>query len=281
MVERIAGTAHNLALKLLHVLPGFLLLLLKLVGVVLIFYAASWAKKHIGYRFLLPAFARKGAYAENVGRAVIHYTFLGVAVVLSLNLLGVKLTAIVTSLGLLSIAIGFAAQTSISNFISGIILLFDKSIVIGDVVEVEGVLGVVESIDLMSFKIRTFDNILVRIPNRKLIDTQVKNYTFYDKRRMEFVVGISYSSDIEKAKKVIIETLKNEELILKEPEPVVITSELADSSVNLKVYAWALKENMFKAKDRAIQIVKEALDKAGIEIPFPQVVVHMEESSKG
>jgi small-conductance mechanosensitive channel len=223
---------------------------------------------------------RAGSHVATVTLKLISYLVVFVVIFWTLSIFGVSLGALFTALGLFSVAVGFAAQTSVSNLISGFFLLFDRPFQIGDAVDIGGQAGIVLSIDLLSTKLRTFDNILVRIPNEKVLKSTIKNFVRFDIRRMDVVVGISYSSDISKAKSVIEEYLAQNPLILAEPAPVVLITELGESSVNLKILAWAKRTDFFAAKSSLVQGIKEALDKAGIEIPFPQVVVHMPSEEK-
>jgi small-conductance mechanosensitive channel len=177
----------------------------------------------------------------------------------------------------LALLITFVAQTSISNFISGYFLLLDKSFKEGDVIEMGDTVGIVTEIGFLSVKLRTFDNIMVRIPNTEVLNATVKNLTANQIRRIETVVGVSYKSDPEKAIRVIKEALALDPLFLANPEPVVIAKGFGEHSVNIRVMAWIDNEDFFEASSRLITLVKEALEAAGFEIPLPQVVVRRED----
>lgn len=176
----------------------------------------------------------------------------------------------------LALLVTFVAQTSISNIISGYFLLLDKPFKEGDAIKIGDTVGVVLDIGFLSVKLRTFDNILVRIPNTDILNTTVMNLTAYPIRRIEATVGVSYKEDTEKAMQVIREALAREPLFLAEPEPIVMAKEFASSSVNIRVMAWIDMDNYFEAISRLVTMIKEALEARGIEIPFPQVVVHRE-----
>jgi len=177
----------------------------------------------------------------------------------------------------LALLVTFVAQTSISNFISGYFLLLDKSLKEGDVIEIGNTIGIVTEIGFLSVKLRTFDNIMVRIPNTEVLNATVKNLTANQIRRIETTVGISYKADPEKAITAIKKALAFDPLFLANPEPVVIARGFGEHSVNIRVMAWIDNNNFFEASSRLITLVKEALESAGIEIPFPQVVVHRED----
>jgi small-conductance mechanosensitive channel len=177
----------------------------------------------------------------------------------------------------LALLVTFVAQTSISNIISGYFLLLDKPFKEGDAIKIGDTVGVVIDIGFLSVKLRTFDNIMVRIPNTQVLSTTVMNLTAYPIRRIEATVGVSYRNNPEKAMQAIREALAGEPLFLADPEPIVIAKEFARSSVDLRVMAWIDMDNYFDACSRLVTLVKEALEAAGIEIPLPQVVVHRED----
>ncbi len=258
----------------------FLLLAIKLAEIVVIILIAALLKKHFGLRYIKKIVRNLDEDTEAILRSAVAYGIWLTAIVIVLNIMGIKIESLITSLGLMSVAIGFAAQATISNFISGLMIMFDRSVRIGDVIEVNGNIGTIHSIGILSTRLKTFDNLLIRVPNRELLDSDVKNYTFFNIRRFEILVGVSYSTDLQKAREVILKALSEIEDILDDPAPLVWVTEFADSSINLSVKAWCSREKLFDVRDIAAQRIKEALDEAGIEIPFPQVVVHMAEEEQ-
>ncbi len=258
----------------------FLLLAIKLAEIVVIILIAALLKKHFGLRYIKKIVRNLDEDTEAILRSAVAYGIWLTAIVIVLNIMGIKIESLITSLGLMSVAIGFAAQATISNFISGLMIMFDRSVRIGDVIEVNGNIGTIHSIGILSTRLKTFDNLLIRVPNRELLDSDVKNYTFFNIRRFEILVGVSYSTDLQKAREVILKALSEIEDILDDPTPLVWVTEFADSSINLSVKAWCSREKLFDVRDIAAQRIKEALDEAGIEIPFPQVVVHMAEEEQ-
>lgn len=177
----------------------------------------------------------------------------------------------------LALLVTFVAQTSISNIISGYFLLLDRPFKEGDAIKIGDTVGVVLEIGFLSVKLRTFDNILVRIPNTEILNSLIMNLTAYDIRRIETVVGISYKEDPERAIQAIKGALAVDPLFLAGPEPIVMAREFGPSSVNIRVMAWIDQNNFFEASSRLVTLVKEALEGAGIRIPFPQVVVRRED----
>lgn len=256
------------------------------IGIKLGYSAAILIGAYIFYKILarpLLIQARKkwGEHQATLLRKLFLYGVFLIAIIWILSIFGVSVGALLTALGLFSVAVGFAAQTSLSNLISGIFLLFDRPFVIGDVVDIGGQVGIVLSIDLLSTKLRTFDNFFIRIPNATVLNSVVKNITKFEIRRIDVEVGIAYGEDIGKAKKALLDFLKSCPLVLAEPEPIVFTVSLGESSVNLKLRAWIKRADYIKAVDTLTQGAKEALEKAGIEIPFPQIVVHFPKGNNG
>lgn len=203
-----------------------------------------------------------------------YYTLVTLAFFIALNIAGLsgRLSTIIAAAGITGIVLGFSAQTVVANFISGIFMYFDKPLKIGDPVEVAGYSGVVHDIRILSTRIRTWDGLLVRIPNEKLFNSDIKNLQKYPARRVDIVVGIAYKEDAQRAIDVIKKTLDEMPYVLAEPEPMVFVDNLGDSSVNIAVRAWAPSERWFDVRWQIVQKIKEALDREGIEIPFPQRV---------
>ncbi len=248
---------------------------LKLLWVLLILLLARVAEK-LGRNRIIPRLTRKAAtHTRVLFQTFYAYGVYVAAAIWILAVFGVNPAGIFTTLGLFSVAIGFAAQTSVSNLISGLFLLFERPFSVGDVIEVNGQTGIVLSIGLLSTRMRTFDNVLLRVPNENILKSTVKTFTAYDIRRIDLEVGISYEDDIDQAKAVIRRFLDENPVFLMEPQPIIMVSSLGDSSVNLKVMVWIRRTDILKAKDTLVGGIKKALDEAGITIPYPQRVVHI------
>jgi len=198
----------------------------------------------------------------------------------ALRELGFDLSVILGAAGILSVAIGFASQTSASNLISGLFLMMERPFSIGDVIRVEQTTGEVISIDLLSVKIRTFDNLYVRVPNESMIKTQVTTLTRFPIRRADLLIGIAYKEDIEQVKTLLAQLADNNSLCLSEPIPLFILKGFGSSSVDIQFSVWAKKENFLILKNEMYQQIKEAFDNNGIEIPFPHISVYAGEASK-
>ncbi len=207
-----------------------------------------------------------------VGTIIILFTIL--------DQLGIKLTALISALGIAGVAIGFASQTSVSNIISGIFLITERTFEIGDLVKVGDKLGKVTSIDLLSIKLKTFDNQMVRIPNEEMIKTPVVNLTRYPVRRLDIEVGVAYKEDVDKVKKILFEIAKNDQYVLDEPNPVYRFKSFGNSSLDLMIGAWIHTEDYFDAKNSFMEKIKKRFDEENIEIPFPHVTLYAGEETK-
>lgn len=204
---------------------------------------------------------------------VIAWLLFGVVVATVLNEFGVNLGAALGAAGIVGIAIGFAAQTSLSNVISGFFLLAEKPFRVGDLIEVDGVLGTVDRIGMISASVRTPDNKSVRIPNETLVKTNVANITGNPIRRYNLEVGVAYDEDIEHVMRVLREVAENNKLCLDEPNPLVLFMGFGDSSINFLFDAWMVREDYLAVRNQIAADVQKAFAREGIEIPFPHRVI--------
>lgn len=189
---------------------------------------------------------------------------------------GVDAASIVALVGSAGVAIGLALQGSLSNFAGGVLILLLKPFKVGDYIKEDnkGNEGTVIEIQLFYTKLATADNRIIILPNGTLANTSMTNVTEAATRRLDITVGIAYNSDIKKAKEVLTEMLKADEATLKNQDMLVFVDALADSSINLGIRCFVKKEDYWETKWRLTEETKYALDKAGIEIPFPQLDVH-------
>lgn len=196
------------------------------------------------------------------------------AVLAALAKFGIQTTSFVAILGAAGFAIGFALQGSLANFAAGVLILVLRPYRVGDYIEGAGVAGSVKSIELFTSVLATADNVKIIVPNGKLFGDVIKNVSGYDTRRVDLVIGIAYDSSIKQACEVVKKILEDDERVLPEPAPLIAVSELADSSVNLVVRPWVKAADYWSTKFDVTRKIKEAFDENGIEIPFPQVVMH-------
>jgi small-conductance mechanosensitive channel len=204
---------------------------------------------------------------------VIYFGIIIVAFIAVLPALGLDLSGLLVAGGITGIVLGFASQSVVANLVSGIFLISEKPIKIGDQVNIDGVAGFVEDVNILSTIIRTYDGLYVRIPNEKVFTSNITNYVAHVARRFEYVVGIRYSDDAEKAIEIIKRIIEEHPFALKNPEPVVFVDNLGDSSVNIVVRIWAPSTEWYNVKMELLWKIKTELEKNGIEIPFPQRVV--------
>lgn len=219
--------------------------------------------------------SRLGSHIGSVTKNIVFYVFLFTTIIASLEVFDIDLTGILAAAGILGIVIGFAAQTSVSNIISGFFLIADKPFEIGEAIEIEGQGGYVLDISLLSTRIRTFDNRYMRIPNSTVANARIVNLSRYEIRRLDISVGIAYKENIQKALEVVDSVIKGNENVLMEPEPMTIITQFGESSIDLEIRVWIQRSVLFTARSELIKEIKNAFDDAGIEIPFPHRTVYL------
>lgn len=206
-------------------------------------------------------------------RKAIAYSVTGIVVITVLQQFGFKLTALLGAAGIAGIAIGFAAQTSLSNMISGLFLIWEKPFKIGDVIIIAGHKGVVESIDLLSLTLRTLDNLSVRLPNETLVKSELINVTKHPVRRFDILVGVAYKSDPDEVFRVLEEVAKNNAFVLDEPKPLICFTGFGESQLDFKFGVWHEKEDWIPMRNAILTDLKKAFEREGIEIPFPHRMI--------
>jgi len=201
---------------------------------------------------------------------IVYVVIIGVAFITVLPVLGLELSGLLVAGGIAGIVIGFASQSVVSNLISGLFLMTERPIKIGDAVKIGDVSGIVEDVHIMSTIIRTFDGVYVRMPNESVFTSNIMNYMANPARRFEYVVGIRYSDDAEKAIQIIKEIIDEHPLTLVKPPPQIFVDNLGDNSVNIIVRIWAPSSHWYSVKMELLWKIKKTLEENGIEIPFPQ-----------
>lgn len=245
-----------------------------LISIVILF-AGLWAIKLI--KRLTKGLFQKRSFEPTLERFlldIIGWTLKVLLFVVVISQLGVETTSLVAMLGAAGLAVGLALQGSLANFAGGVLLMIFKPFKVGEFIEAQGQTGTVKEISIFYTKMLTVNNQLVVIPNGKLSNDNIINFTSEGKRRDVITIAISYSSDIKKAKEILVDLMKEQENILEDPEPVVFVADLADSSVDLSVRFWALNEHFWACHFYTIEEAKSRLEAAGIVIPFPQRDVH-------
>ena len=198
-----------------------------------------------------------------------YYLVLMLFLISALRELGFNFGVLLGAAGVLSVAIGFASQTSASNLISGLFLVAERPFGVGDIIQVGTTTGEVLAIDLLSVKLRTFDNLFVRIPNESLIKTEVTTLTRFPIRRFDILVGVAYKEDLKRVHAVLDSVADRNPLCLEEPKPLYIFKGFGESSLDIQFSVWARRENFLELKNSIQEEIKDAFDEHGIEIPFP------------
>lgn len=209
------------------------------------------------------------AHREQLLRRGVSYGILALFATGALHQLGFDLGILLGAAGVLGVAIGFASQTSASNLVSGLFLLGERPFGVGDVVRIGTTTGEVISIDLLSAKLRTFDNLFVRIPNETLIKTELTNLTRFPIRRADIAIGVAYKEDIERVRDVLMAVADRNPLCLEEPAPLFIFTGYGESALELQFSVWGARENFLALRSSIQHEIKQAFDTEGIEIPFP------------
>ncbi len=205
---------------------------------------------------------------------IIFYVLVFATIIAFLRVFEIEITGVLAAAGILGIVIGFAAQTSVSNIISGFFLIADKPFEIGEAIEIDGQAGVVLDISLLSTRIRTFDNRYLRIPNSAVANARIVNLSRYEIRRLDIPVGIAYKENIQKALDILDSVIKSNENILLEPEPMIIITKFGESSIDFEIRVWIQRSALFTTRTELIKGIKNAFDDADIEIPFPHRTVY-------
>jgi len=206
-------------------------------------------------------------------------TLMVLVVISALGQLGVNTTSFAAIVGAAALAIGFALQGSLGNFAAGVMLILFRPFKAGDFVEVGGVAGIVEEVQVFATKIRTGDNKEVTVPNGQITGGAITNYSAKDTRRVDLVFGIGYGDDIAKAKSILHEIVTGDDRVLSDPAPTIAVAELADSSVNFVVRPWVKTGDYWPVLFDLTEAVKLRFDAEDISIPFPQTDVHVHQSA--
>ena len=235
------------------------------VTLILGFVAAHFLRSTLGSILA----KRTSAQHAMLGRKVMYFLVVGLAFLSALRELGLNLGVMLGAAGVVSVAVGFAAQTSASNLISGIFLMSEGPFFVGEVIQVAGTTGEVLSIDLLSVKLRTFDNLYVRVPNETLVKAQITNLTRHPIRRYDLQVSVGYDAKIAKVGEVLLDVAGRNPLALREPRPLIIFQGFGESSVNLQFSVWTAIDNYLDLRNTIAQDIKEAFDRERINIPYP------------
>ncbi len=204
---------------------------------------------------------------------LINYTGFLIILIIVLSELGISLTALLGAAGVLGIALGVASQKSLGNIISGFFMVTEKSFEIGDSITVGDKTGTVHSVELLSIKLKTYDNLLIRIPNETLITTDVINITRFPVRRMDLVLSVAYSSDLDQIITILKKVASDNIYCLDEPGPFIMIKSFENSGIELKFGIWFDKNQYVETRNSIMKHILEEFKKAGVEIPYPHVTI--------
>ncbi len=242
----------------------------KIISAILILIIGMWLVKKL-VKITQKLMAKKGIdltlqkfLGDLIGWALKILIF-----ITAISQIGVETTSFIAILGAAGLAVGLALQGSLANFAGGALIMIFKPFKVGDLIEAQGQLGVVKEIQIFVTKLASPQNRLIIIPNGTLSNGNIVNYTENGIARVDLTFGVGYGSDIKKTKELFIKLMLENEEILEEPAPTVNVSELADSSINFAVRPWATVENYWNVYFKILEDGKNALDAAGIEIPYP------------
>ncbi len=241
-----------------------------------IFFIGRWVAK------ILSDLLEKGLHHARIDatlgkfvRNLVYFAMLVFVVIAALGRLGVPTASFVAAVGAAGLAVGLALQGSLSNFAAGVLLIIFKPFKVGDFVEIGGVKGTVQEIQIFNTVLHSLDNVRIVIPNAHVTGGNILNYTANDKRRVDLVVGVSYGDDLSRVKQVILSTLLADSRVLRTPEPAVAVLELAESSVNIAVRPWVKSGDYWPVYFDLTEKIKVELEANGITIPFPQRDIHI------
>ncbi|MEL7832433.1 mechanosensitive ion channel family protein [Fodinibius sp. Rm-B-1B1-1] len=246
--------------------------LIIVISIPILLLLRGWAR-----RFFTKKYAPH--YGMLAGK-VVFYTGIILMMITVMGQLGISLAPLLAGAGIVGVALGFASQTSVSNIISGLFLIAEQPFKVDDIINVGGTIGIVLSIDVLSVKLRTFDNMFVRIPNETIIKTEVINLTRFPIRRFNAKVSVAYKEDIEEVRKILLDVAEKNKHSLSEPEPQIIFEAFGTSSIDLDFRIWAPVDEWIHLKNTIQEEIKKQFDQEGIEIPFPHVSFYTGSESK-
>lgn len=222
-----------------------------------------------------------GNVSTNIHK-MIYYGIILVTLLAVVTSQGIDLSGLMVAGGIFGIVIGFAAQSVVSNLFSGVFLMFDRPAKAGDLIEIpqSNIYGKLIDITIFSTRIKLFDGSIMRVPNEKVFTSEIRNVSASEVRRLDVTVGIAYKEDIDRVITVIKKAMAGIPYVLCEPKPEVWTEQLADSSVNLKILTWIPRDEWDNVGPILLKEIKKGVEDSGIEIPFPQRVIHYSDKVK-
>lgn len=248
----------------------------KLIGAIIVWIVGGWIIKG-----LVKAFSRmldKSNTDESLKpflKSIINAALRVMLIISVLTMLGIEMTSFIALLGAAGLAVGMALSGTLQNFAGGVIILVIKPFKVGDVIEAQGYIGTVKEIQIFNTTLKTADNKTIIIPNGGLATSSLINYSTEENRRVEWTFGIGYGDDTTRAKEILKELCDADERILKDPETFIAISALADNSVNFVVRSWVKASDLWNVYFEMNEKVYNEFNKEGLNIPFPQMDIHL------
>jgi len=251
---------------------------MKVLFAIIILVAGLWLAKKLRGLFKT-ALEKKEIDPTLVGffSSLLYGALVIFVVIAAIDKLGVQTTSFIAVLGAAGLAVGLALQGSLSNFASGVLLIIFKPFVAGNFVKIGGELGTVVQVGILHTELKSPENIKIIMPNSQIMSGAITNFSAHDTRRVDMVIGVSYSDDLSKVMEVLQDMVAKDERVLQEPAPFIAVSELADSSINFVVRPWVKSSDYWNVYFYLTEALKKAFDANGITIPFPQRDVHIYE----
>jgi small-conductance mechanosensitive channel len=247
--------------------------LLHIVFAIAILVCGYWIAKLTSVRVGIVIEKMLSKHQAMLVRRLMFYGAMLLFLVAALQQLGFKLGVLLGAAGVFTVGIGFAAQTSLANLISGLFLLIERPFKIGDTIIAKGFTGVVESIDLLSTRLCTSENTLVRIPNENVMQAEIVNLSYFPNRSVTLSIGLEYGTNFGKVRTVLLEVAKENSLALSEPKPTVTVADFGASAINIQFSVWGLTSNYSNLKSSLQEAIQTTFEKESISMAFPQMVV--------
>ena len=206
---------------------------------------------------------------------LVYYLLLAAVVIAALNKLGIETTSVVAVLATAGLAIGLALKDSLSNLAAGVMIIIFKPFVIGNFIETAGTSGIVEEISIFTTRLKTPDNKIIIVPNSSVINGNITNFSAQSTRRVDITVGVGYESDIKQVKDILNGIIASTPAIMSDPAPMVALTNLGDSSIDFVMRSWVKTDDYWPTYFEMLEKVKTRLDEEGVNIPFPQMDVHL------
>ena len=206
---------------------------------------------------------------------LVNISLMVVVVIASIGALGIETTSFIAIFGAAGLAVGLALQGSLSNFASGVLIVLFKPYRVDDYIDAAGISGIVEKVQILTTILKTVDNKQIIVPNSQIMDSIITNYSAKETRRIDMKISVGYQDNIDFVKATLYEIISEDKRILTEPKPMVVVSELADSSVNFVLRTWVKSEEFWDIKFEMIETIKKSFDEKGISFPYPQQDVHI------